>query len=60
MVQQWLCLSINISKTTVIRTLKDKAAVLVQVNPDMQALPLNPGSKVEVKQVCDESELDEK
>ena len=50
---------LSISKTTVISMLKSKEPVLVQVNPNIQKQPLNAGTKVAIKRICDEAELDE-
>ncbi len=50
---------LEISKTTVISTLKAKEASLIQVNPNIKTLKLSSESEVRVKLACDVAELDE-
>ena len=50
---------LNISKTTVIKTLKGKETGLVRVNPNIKAMKLNSDSEVRLELACDVAELDE-
>ena len=50
---------LGVSKTTVIKTLKSKEALLVQVNPNIRTMNLNSSSTVRLEPACEVAELDE-
>ena len=50
---------LNVSKTTVIKTLKGKEACLVQVNPNIKTMKLSADSEISLKLACDAAEIDE-
>ena len=50
---------LNVSKATVINTLKSKEANLLQVNPNIKTIGLNAESEVSLKLGCDLAEIDE-
>ena len=50
---------LNVSKATIIKTLKSKEACLVQVNPNIKTVGVNAESKISLKLGCDLAEIDE-